>query len=254
MDLSTHPEDEALLWQSMRNAGDMQARERLLGLHMPYAKVVAASYYSKRFHDEIEFADYQQLACIGLLEAMERYDPARGVRFRTFAARRMHGAILNGLEKLTEKQQQIAARQRLRTERLQDVSDNALAHAGGSPAGHGQTPEQLMRFVAELGVGLAVCWMLEGTAMVELPGAIGTAHFYQGAQLRQIRDGLLKAVERLPPQERTVLKSHYLQDVPFERIAAELDLTKGRISQIHKQALLHLRKMLGPAADWDLSC
>ena len=53
MDLSTHPEDEALLWQRMRSAGDVQARERLLGLHMPYAKVVAASYYSKRFHNEI---------------------------------------------------------------------------------------------------------------------------------------------------------------------------------------------------------
>jgi RNA polymerase sigma factor FliA len=253
VDPSTHPQDEALLWQRVRSSGDMQARERLLGIHMPYAKIVAASYYSKRFHDEIEFGDYQQLACIGLLEAMERYDPARGVQFRTFAARRMHGAILNGLERLTEKQQQIAVRQRLRMERLQHVRDDALAQAGGS-AGGAQTPEQLMRFVAELGVGLAVCWMLEGTAMVEVPGATGTAHFYQGAQIRQIRDKLLQVVERLPSQERTVLKSHYLQDVPFERIAAELELTKGRISQIHKQALLHLRKMLGTAADWDLSC
>jgi RNA polymerase sigma factor for flagellar operon FliA len=253
VDLSTHPEDEALLWQRMRSSGDTHARERLLGLHMPYAKIVAASYYSKRFHDEIEFGDYQQLACVGLLEAMERYDPARGVQFRTFAARRMHGAILNGLEKLTEKQQQIAVRQRLRLQRLQDVRDNAIAQAGGALGG-AQTPEQLMRFIAEVGVGLAVCWMLEDTAMVEIPGATGTAHFYQGVQLKQMRDKLLHGIERLPTQERTVLKSHYLQDVPFERIAAELELTKGRISQIHRQALLHLRKMLGPAADWDLSC
>ena len=253
MDLSTHPDDEALLWGRLRGGGDAQARERLLDLHLPYARVVAASYYSKRFHDEIEFGDYQQLACVGLLEALDRFDPGRGVQFRTFAARRMHGAILNGLEKLTEKQQQIAVRQRLRLERVQDVRDGAAARAFG-PGGAAQTPEQLMRFVAEVGVGLAVCWMLEGTAMVELPGASRTSHFYQGAQLRQLRDRLLFAVERLPAQERTVLKSHYLQDVPFERIAADLQLTKGRISQIHKQALLHVRKLLGAAADWDISC
>lgn len=253
MDHATHPEDEGLLWRRLRGAGDEQARERLLDLHLPYAKVVAASYFSRRFHDEIEFGDYQQLACVGLLEAMDRFDPARGVQFRTFAARRMHGAILNGLEKLTEKQQQIAVRQRLRAERLQDVREGALAETA-SAAGAPQTSEQLMRFVAEVGVGLAVCWMLEGTAMVERPGATGTAHFYEGVQLRQLRERLLRAVERLPTQERTVLKSHYMQDVPFERIAADLQLTKGRISQIHKQALLHVRKMLGTAADWDLSC
>jgi RNA polymerase sigma factor for flagellar operon FliA len=111
-----------------------------------------------------------------------------------------------------------------------------------------------MRFVSEVGVGLAVCWMLEGTAMVELPGAAGTAHFYEGVQLKQLRERLMRALERLPSQQKTVLKSHYLQDVPFERIASDLQLTKGRISQIHKQALLHVRKLLGNAADWDLTC
>lgn len=252
MDLSTHPNDEVLLWRRLRDSGDAGARNQLLDLHLPYAKIVAGSYFSKRFHDEIEFGDYHQLACVGLLEAMERFDPGRGVQFRTFAARRMHGSILNGLERLTEKQQQIAVRQRLRLERLQDVRENALAASatGGAP----QTPEQLMRFVAEVGVGLAVCWMLEGTAMVELPGAARTMHFYEGVQFKQLRERLLHAIERLPTQQRTVLNSHYLQDVPFDRIAVDLQLTKGRISQIHKQALLHVRKLIGNAADWDLSC
>jgi hypothetical protein len=61
-----------------------------------------------RMHDEIELGDYLQYARIGLLEALDRFDPAVGVMFRTFAARRMHVAILDGIERLTEKQQQIA--------------------------------------------------------------------------------------------------------------------------------------------------
>jgi RNA polymerase sigma factor for flagellar operon FliA len=238
---------EACWWQEWRGSGDARAREKLLELHLPYTRVVAAAYYARRYSDDIEFGEYLQYASVGMLEAMERYDPQRGVQFRTFAARRMHGAILNGLERLTEKQQQIAARQRLRAERLQDVRECA-----GEAAGGGQSPEQLMRFVSEVGIGLAVCWMLEGTAMVEDPAGTSSIPFYQSAQLRQMREKLVQAVDRLPPQERTVIRHHYLQEVPFERIACDLQLTKGRISQIHKQALLHLRRLLGAPADWDV--
>ncbi len=246
MEACSESTGESALWQQWIGGGDASAPEQLLGLHMPYARVVAASYYARRFSDDVEFGDYLQYASVGLLEAMDRYDPARGVQFRTFAARRMHGAILNGLQRLTEKHQQIAARQRLRAGRLHDVRELAGAEAAAPNA-----PEQLMRIVAEAGIGLAVCWMLEGTAMVDAGASAGTLHFYEGAQLRQLRQRLAEAVERLPPQERTVIRHHYLQDVPFDRIAAELQLTKGRISQIHKQALLHLRRLVGAPADWD---
>src|SRR5687768_7116863 len=198
---------------------------------MPYAKVVAASYFSKRFHDEIEFGDYQQLACVGLLEAMERFDPTRGVQFRTFAARRMHGAILNGLERFTEKQQQIAARQRLRTERLGELK--TLAHEDrAASGGDAREARQLMRFVSEVGIGLALCWMLEGTALVDHSDAAASLPFYRSAALKQLRDRLLHAVDALPAQERLVIRSHYLQELPFQELASSLGLTKGRISQI----------------------
>lgn len=238
---------ESALWQRLRDGVDAGARDALLAMHMPYAKVVAASYYSRRFHDEIEFGDYLQFASVGLLEAMDRYDPGRGVQFRTFAARRMHGAILNGLERLTEKQQQIAARQRLRADRMQDLK--ALAQdAAGTAA---QQPEQLMRFVSDVGIGLALCWMLDGTAMIENTEAATAIPFYQDHALRQARERLLRAVDALGPQERTVIRNHYLQEQPFDEIAASLRLTKGRISQIHKQALLHLRAAVRDRSDWD---
>ncbi len=192
---------------------------------------------------------YLQYASLGLLEALDRYDPARGVQFRTFAARRMHGAILNGLERLTEKQQQIAARQRLRAERMQDVK--ALAQQAGAAAAPAQQPEQLMRFVSDVGIGLALCWMLDGTAMIENEEAATAIPFYQDHALRQARERLLRAVDALAPQERTVIRNHYLQEMPFDEIAASLQLTKGRISQIHRQALLHLRSAVRDRSDWD---
>jgi RNA polymerase sigma factor for flagellar operon FliA len=241
--------DEAVLWQRLRSGTDADARELLLALHIPYARVVAGAYYARRFHDEIEFGDYLQYASLGMLEALERYDPARGVQFRTFAARRMHGAILDGIERLTEKQQQIAARQRLRAERIQDVKECALEQGGTATIPKGQ--QQLLKFVSDTGIGLALCWMLEGSCMVEDPHRSESLPFYRSVELSQLRERLGQAVQGLPPQERTVVRSHYLQDMPFDEIAGMLQLSKGRISQIHKQALMRLRSLLADHADWN---
>lgn len=237
---------EAALWQRWRGRGDAEARQRLLEIHLDYARVVAASFFARRYDQDIEFADLLQLASMGLLEAMDRFDPARGVQFRTFAARRMQGAILTGLERMTEKQQQIAARKRIRSERVGDVKQ--LAGDAGEAA---RQPRELMRYVSEVGIGLALCWMLEDTAMVDNPGASLTAPFYRSAAIEQLQRQLAHAVEALPPAERLVLHSHYMNDLPFESIAAAMQLTRGRISQIHKQALLRLRGVLREHADWD---
>lgn len=227
--------DELALWRRLRASGDADARAGLLALHMQYARVVAATYFARRYTDEAEFGDYLQYASIGLLEALERFDPERGAQFRTFAARRMHGAILNGLERLSERQQQISARQRLRAERLQAAKDLAHDAAEG---------DKLSAYVAEVGVGLALVWLLEGTGLVERGERAETLPFYYHAEMRQVRERLQQAVEHLPAQERNVIRSHYLQQLPFEEIATMLQLTKGRISQIHKSALQRLRGSL----------
>jgi RNA polymerase sigma factor FliA len=231
---------ELALWEQWRETRSEQAHGQLAALYGDYARIVAASYYARRFHDEIEFAEYSQFAYVGLLEAIERFDPAFGVQFRTFAARRMHGAILDGVEKLTEKQQQIAAVRRLRAQR----KDSLLEEGEAAPVS--RTPEQVLRFVSEIGLGLAVSWLLEGTGMVDGGERSETMQFYQSVELRQLRERLLQLVKDLPAQQSRVISAHYLQEIPFEEIAQSMGLSKGRISQIHKQALATLRASLHP--------
>lgn len=247
------PAEEFLLWRRLREQGDADAREQLLARHMPYARIVASSYYAKRYDDEIEFGDYLQYASVGLLEAMDRYEPDRGAQFRTFAARRMHGAILNGLEKLTEKQQQIHARQRIRSERLQALKELASEEAGLKAGAVPKSTQQLFKFVSEVGLGLALAWILEGTSMVDEPERAESVPFYREVEMKQLRERLLQAVEALPAQERTVIRCHYIQELAFEEVASILKVTRGRVSQIHKQALIRLRAAVAGDAGLDVS-
>ena len=239
----------APLWQRLRESGDAQTRRELIEHYLPYARIVAATYYARRMHDEIEFSDYLQLACRGLMESVDRYDPALGAQFTTFAARRMHGAILDGLERLTEKQQQISARKRLRQDRLQAAKALASEGKGSVMAGGRRAAgnDELFRYLAEVSIGLALGILLEGTGMIEqdsLGNASEPDQHYRQYELAQLRQQMRELVGRLPEQQRTVVKYHYLQEHSFTEIAEQLGLTKGRISQIHTQALASLRNLL----------
>jgi RNA polymerase sigma factor for flagellar operon FliA len=235
---------EATLWGLWRSCADEDARRQLLDLHMPYARVVAASYYAKRMHDEIEFGDYLQLASLGLIEAMERFDPDVGVQFRTFAARRMHGAILDGIQQLTEKQQQIAARQRLESQRRAAIKEAAAGdvHVRGRH-GPGKS-DQILQYVAEAGLAFALAWILDGTGMLDAGEKTEAQPFYRAVELKQLRQRIVDLVNSLPAQERTVLQRHYYQEVTFDEIARTLQVTKGRVSQIHRKGLSRLKEAL----------
>lgn len=247
-------DEEVSHWHAWRASRSEEAREALLAKHLPYARTVAATYYGRRQHNEIEFGDYLQYARIGLLEAMDRYDPGLGAGFRTFAARRMHGAILDGIEKLTEKQQQIAVQQRLRSDRVAMAKD-AAANGRPSKTGKARDADDLFRYLAEVGIGLAICRLLEGTGMVddEAAPALPPDRPYQAVELAHLRRRLVEAIDGLAPQQRTVIRYHYVQEHPFEQIATLLDLTRGRISQIHRQALDALRARLSSSDSCDVS-
>jgi RNA polymerase sigma factor for flagellar operon FliA len=232
--------EEAYLWRQWRTHGDPLAREQLAERYTGFARMLAATFYARHYRDDTEFGDYYQFACVGLMEALDRFDPALGVQFRTYATHRMQGALIDGLERMTEKRQQIAAHARLRAQRMESI-------AQALPAGEAsRLPAQVLAFVAEVGLGLALSWMLEGTGMVQEESRAQSIPFYRSVELRQLRQQLLDLVEVLPAQERTVVRSHYLQEQAFEEIARQLGLTRGRISQIHRQAIERLRNSMNP--------
>ncbi len=242
--------DEATLWDLFRIHRSDEARQKLIAMHMPAARTLARVCFSRRVHDEIEYDDYHQLAAVGLIDSLDRFDPAYGVQFRTFAAQRIHGSILDGIGRMTEKQQQIVARQRAEARRRAVIKEGLEAPVKGV-----RNAEQALRYVAEVGIAFALSWILDGTGMIEA-GVMpvqpsGAQHFYASVQLAELRRRIAEIVETLPPQERRVIRSHYFQEIPFDEIAATMKLTRGRISQIHRRALQLIKDRLRPR---DICC
>ena len=241
---------EESLWQRLREHGDAGARAALIERYRPFARIVAATYFGRRIDDDIEFDDYHQWALVAMIESIDRFDATRGFQFKTFASRRMHGAILDGIESATEKQRQIGMRRRLREER----AAAALEAAKGASKQGGDGIDDIFRVLAEVGIGLALGLMLEDSGMIApAPDAVAPDQAYVHAEQRQLTMSVQRAVKALTEQEQVVIRGHYVEEQLFTDIARQLGLTKGRVSQVHRQALEKLRRLMSPGDGLDVA-
>jgi RNA polymerase sigma factor for flagellar operon FliA len=231
------------LWHALRTRGDAAARERLVEHYMRFATVMAAKAYARRSFGGVDFEDYRQYATVGLLESIDRFDPARAIKFETFAASRITGAVLNGLETTSDIQGQVSARRRLIAARTASLGDDAAD----------DNPDQVFAALAEVAIGLALGFALEDSGMYQSPDSDYPDRGYAAMEMKQFKERALAMVALLPGNQRLVLQYHYLQQIAFDQIALMLDLSKGRIAQIHKEALRKLQEQFREAGVLSLS-
>ena len=236
-------QDEGALWTALLAERSMAAREVLFERYRPLARKIASQHFRDRTTGDIEFADLYQLACAGLLESLDRYDPALGAPFAGYAGRRIAGSILDGVAKTSEVREQISYRNRMRSERLRSLS----------PARPPVTSEDAMDALIEAAIGLALGFMLESPGLYvpeDTPEPRPNA--YESLVWKEAVQNLHAQLDNLPIRERAILRQHYLEGMAFDQIAVLLDLTKGRVSQIHRAALTLLKVRLKSAGRFAL--
>ncbi|HEY9105268.1 MAG TPA: sigma-70 family RNA polymerase sigma factor [Roseateles sp.] len=222
--------EQAARWANRQSPAE---RAGLVEAYTPLVRRLAARIYSRRIGGELEYADLVQMGMVGLLEAIDRYTPARGVRFETFATYRVEGAILNGLPSYSELQRQLALRRDMVRDRTASLRQ----------AQAGQDRSALER-LADIAIGLALGFALEDSGLPSQDEPAEPDNAYARTELTQLRRQLADLTGQLPDAEHRVIFRHYFQQQPFDEIAAGMALTKGRVSQIHHAALKRLRVQL----------
>lgn len=237
--------DAGPLWRAWREGGGDAAREALIAFYLPFARMLTAKIFGRRTFGELEFVDFMQYAAIGLIEAIDRFDPERAIKFETFAVARINGAILNGIASLSEKQVQVRARQRADSERIASLKEGVS---------EGDEASDLFVLLAELAVDLAVGIMLEEPEEPSAQVASYLDNTYQRIEMAQLRRAVKDLVDTLPENEKKVVSYHYMQQLAFDEIALILKLSKGRISQLHRMALARLREGIDMGQQLDVRC
>lgn len=224
------------LWDAYAVSRDPQTRGDLIEHYMPLAKIIAAKVFGLRADPFANFDDYLQYARVGLIEAVDRYDVTRSVPFEAYSASRIRGAILNGLEHESE----VAAQRGFWRTRIQERTDSLLGE---------KKPERAtLQELIQLTVGLALGAMLDD-AIQELVDEQPHSNPYAVTELEQLTRQVRGLLVKLSEREHQVIRGHYFEQRELQSIAADFGITKGRVSQLHAQALLHLRDMLGAKLD-----
>ena len=236
-------QEERALWQNFAKNRDPQIRARLVRRHLEFAKRIAAALYAHRADDTVEFDDYLQYAQVGLIEAVDRYDPRREASFGTYATYRVRGAILNGVDRSTEKAAQRVHRQRYWRERI----DSLREESGKSGK------RDLFEEVADAAIALALGYVLEDSGLWRAENADRGTDPYRSYELKRLGERFSLIVEALPERERAIVKFHYYEHMEFHVIGAALGISKGRVSQLHARALQLLREAYGTLGKLDVS-
>jgi RNA polymerase sigma factor for flagellar operon FliA len=218
---------ELELWARFKSEDDQEARDELARRYSSWVASIAHSVHRRVWAYPIDAEDFVQNAKIGMLEAMIRFDPDRGVPFPAYAKPRIRGAVFNGLRAiLGDRAVQNGGQQRF-------IERSSSLHEIGS----GDAFVDVVDAILGLGIG----YMLDDVAQTNSDTAVDGLAYTQATENR-IR--LMDAMDQLPDRLRSIVHLHYFKFVPFNQIAEEWQLTKGRISQLHKAALENLREKL----------
>jgi RNA polymerase sigma factor FliA len=228
------PERDLALWREFVRSRAHEVRDALVLRYVALARVMAAKAYQRRVDDSVSFADYLQYARVGLVEAIDAFEPDREVPFEAFSTFRIKGAILNGIESESE----LAAQRAFWARRARDRLDSLKQHEV-----QGDRRASLEELV-NLTMGLALGHILEAEPEQVIDESLA-ANPYLVTELAQLQRAVRSMLPSLPDREREIIRRHYEEHVEFQQIAAELGVTKGRISQLHAQALARLRQLLG---------
>ncbi len=232
-------------------AGARYTREEVIHRYFHLVKYVAGR-ISVNLPPNVELSDLINDGVVGLIDAIEKYDDARGVKFETYAITRIHGAIIDALRALDwvprairQKARELERTQHeLEAEFGRMASDDEVAARMGIGKRELETLQQKVRGTSLLsleehlpndrGNDIPLLDTLKGQ-----DGDLGS-----DVEQAEIRDALVKAVESLSRQERTVIKLYYFEGQTLKEIKAVLEVSESRVSQIHAQAVIHLRQKL----------
>lgn len=221
-------------------------REALIEAHLPqvrfYAERLAAT-----LPPSVERDDLIGAGTLGLLEACARFDPARGVLFKTYAAMRVRGAMLDSLRDLDW-----APRSLRRRARAVEEAHVRIGHERGRHATQGEVAAEIGLSVQDFQLLLGELCGLQVTGLeVEnddeagqplrpMPCALSINPIFL-FEVNEQRAQLEALIDRLPERARQVVALYYLEELTMKEIGVALGVTESRVSQIHTQAVRRLR-------------
>jgi RNA polymerase sigma factor for flagellar operon FliA len=247
------------LWRRYKDTGDSRAREQLVLAFSPLVKYVAGR-MSTGLPAHVEEADLISYGLLGLISAIERFDPGREIKFETFAMTRIKGSIIDELRSLDWVPRSVRAKAR-EIEKANAKLEHQLHRAPTDAEVAAELEmsvedfqDALTRISNSSVVALDELWTLSDASgdqvslldTIQDPDAVDPA---AALDVTETKDRLAEAIARLPEREKLVVALYYYENLTLREIGEVLGVTESRVSQLHTKAVLRLKSALQAEQD-----
>ena len=250
--------DISALWARFKEQNDPRAREELILNYSPLVKYVAGR-VSSGLPQQVETADLISYGLFGLIDAIEKFDLDRGIKFETYAIARIKGAIIDELRAMDWVPRSVRSRAReietayvkLENSLKRVPTDAEVAEEMGVSAKELQDIFTKLSYTSvvsfeELWTGSEKDEHQDAISMIKDESAEDPVAIFETAEMKDI---LADAIEKLPEREKIVIAFYYYEGLTLKEIGQVLGVTESRVSQLHTKAVLRLRAKLHAAQE-----
>jgi RNA polymerase sigma factor for flagellar operon FliA len=246
------------LWLEYRRSGDQAIRDRLILTYAPLVKYVAGRLGSG-LPAHVDEGDLVSYGLLGLMGAIERYEPDRDVKFETYAIARIKGAIIDELRAMDWVPRSVRSRAR----EIERAIAELEAKLGRAPNDEeiakkvGITTEELEESLAEIArssiAALDELWTVSGSggdqiALIDTIEDTDAPDPQSTLSQTEMKEAIADAIARLPEREKLVVTLYYYEELTLREIGEVLGVTESRVSQLHTKAILRLKARLAGSA------
>jgi len=230
---------------------DYTLRNQIISEYLPYVNRIV-NRIATHLPPTVETDDLVNVGIIGLIQAIERYDPQRDNKFMTYAVFRIKGAVLSELRsrdflgRTTRKKIRNLEKAYLKLEQKlgREVEDTEVAQEMGLELDQFYQVKRMssISFVSFEEIGYSTKEDKE-QFLSSIFGGDGHDALSM-TTIKEIKNTLARHIEQLPEKEKLVISMYYSDEMTMKEIGAVLDITESRVSQIHSQAVIRLRAKL----------
>ena len=244
---------EAELWQLFKKNRDPEIRDMFVKQYAPLVKYVAGKVAMVMPHN-VEFDDLVGFGVFGLFDAINKFDPEKHVKFKTYAVTRIRGAILDELRSIDWVPRSV----RQKTREIEDTIHHLESSLGRSANDREIAKEMrmslkdfhktMMKISGTSILSLNDVWYtgdendkVSIVDSIESPSSLNPDMIIEKEEIKRV---IVEAINELPEKEKKVLVLYYYEDLTLKEIGKVLEVTESRISQLHTKAIMRLRAKL----------
>lgn len=238
------------LWGEYQKSPTPELREKLITEYAPLVKVVAGR-LSMYLGYNVEYEDLVSYGIFGLIDAIDKFDLGKDVKFETYASLRIRGSILDQIRKMDWIPRTVRQKQKKIEEAIKNVETRTGRSALDDEIAEelGIAEDELNEWQSQLKVTNVVSlneFLEQGGEPVM--DARNNSHFAQPedtVQEEELKKVLAETMELLTEKERKVILLYYYEELTLKEISNILGVSESRVSQLHTKALLKMRKKMG---------